>query len=52
MQNSLLRKVAGNVGHYHMSVSDTFRHYKRRMKNIVNLKTINREGRNLVIFLG
>jgi len=51
VQKSLLRKLAGNVGHYQLSVSDTFRHYKRRMKNIMNLKTINREGRILVIFL-
>ena len=44
MQNILLRKVADNVGQYQTSVSDTVRRYKRRKKNSVNLKTINREG--------
>jgi len=34
-----------------MSVKDTFRNYKRKMKYIVDLKTIKREGKILVIFL-
>jgi len=51
-KKNLLRKVAGNVGDYQASVSDTIRRYKQRMKNVVNLKTINREGKILVIFLG
>jgi len=43
--------MAGNVEYYQTSVKDTVRHYKRKMKNIVNLKTISREGKLLVIFL-
>ena len=33
------------------SVLDDVRNYKRKMKNIMNLETINREGKVLVIFL-
>jgi len=50
-KNSLLRIVAGNVRHYQTPVSDTVRHYKWRMKNILSFKTMNREGKSLVIFL-
>jgi len=31
VQNSLLRKVAGNVGRHQTSISDNVRHYERRM---------------------
>ena len=47
VQNSLLRHVAGNVGRYQTSVSDTLQHYKWRMKNTVNFKTINKECKTL-----
>jgi hypothetical protein len=37
VQNRFLRKVAGKVRHYQTSVFHTVRHYKPRLKNILNL---------------
>ena len=45
------RNVAGHAGQYQTSLSDTLRYYKRRMENIVNLKTIHREGKDQIMFL-